>query len=172
MRNEKGQFIKGYQSQYRGANSPVWSGGAKKCFDCGVVLSSRGHNIKRCRKCYFKTRIGEKNNKWKGGEATAKIRAIAVQHARVTRQKGNGGSYTAQEWLDLIKKFDFMCLCCKRKEPEIKLTADHILPISMGGTSFITNIQPLCKSCNCRKWAKHIDFISQFYEIKEKTIKL
>lgn len=109
---------------------------------------------------------GARHYLWKGGKETEKVRAVLVQQRREARKKGNGGEYTVEEWQNLKEKFNFMCLCCKRQEPGIKLTVDHILPISMGGKNDIKNIQPLCKSCNSRKHTKQIDYISNFYQIK------
>jgi len=106
---------------------------------------------------------GRRSN-YKGGEATRLARAvISVQKRRILK-KNNGGSFSLEEWEELKERFNFMCLCCKRAEPEIKLAADHIIPLSKGGGSEIQNIQPLCKSCNSRKMTKTIDYISNYYE--------
>ncbi len=63
-----------------------------------------------------------------------------------------------QEWNDLCAKYDYRCLGCGKQEPEIKLTADHVLPVTKHGSSNIDTIQPLCKSCNSKKRDKVIDY--------------
>lgn len=79
----------------------------------------------------------------------------AQWHRRLGRIKGNGGSYTEAEWREVVRQQDGRCLACGKK---CKLTIDHVLPISMGGTSDISNIQGLCFSCNASKRDKHVDY--------------
>lgn len=83
-------------------------------------------------------------------------KAIEKTHRRRARIAGNGGDYTAKEWKDLVDLYENKCLCCGRND--VKITVDHIVPISVGGSNNIDNIQPLCKSCNSTKGAKVIDY--------------
>lgn len=87
---------------------------------------------------------GEKNSRWKGGKRASLIR-------RNFRKKYNGGQHTFGEWNLLKAQYNWTCPACNKSEPEIKLTEDHIIPISLGGSNNIENIQPLCKSCNSKK---------------------
>lgn len=86
----------------------------------------------------------------------------AIDKAHFSRRRSRktqaGGSYTPQQWRNLKLQYNYTCLCCGRREPEIRLTADHIIPITMNGTSDISNIQPLCTSCNSKKYNKIIDY--------------
>jgi hypothetical protein len=74
---------------------------------------------------------------------------------RKTRQTKAGGRFNEGQWLRLCKKYHYKCLCCNKRR---KLTADHVIPVSKGGTSDISNIQPLCGPCNSKKNNKVIDF--------------
>jgi 5-methylcytosine-specific restriction endonuclease McrA len=76
-------------------------------------------------------------------------------HEYRSRKIGNGGAFTANEWIDLCRECGNRCLACGS---EVKLTADHIIPVSKGGSNDITNIQPLCGPCNSSKGNKTIDY--------------
>jgi 5-methylcytosine-specific restriction endonuclease McrA len=82
----------------------------------------------------------------------------ANRHRRRSRERDNGGSFTDNEWAALKTQYDYTCLRCRRREPEIRLTPDHVIPVAKGGSGDISNIQPLCGSCNSAKGAKTTDY--------------
>ncbi len=68
------------------------------------------------------------------------------------------GEHTWGEWQTLKIQYNYTCPSCGKHEPEIRLTQDHIIPLSRGGSDNIENIQPLCQSCNFRKHTKIIKY--------------
>ncbi len=114
-------------------------------------------------------KVGKNNPQWKGGitaqpdykkKYRRKHKARIYFHTQQRRamQKSVGGSHTLGEWEDLKAQYNWTCPSCRKSEPEIKLTEDHIIPLSKGGSCNIENIQPLCHSCNCKKHTKIIKF--------------
>lgn len=74
---------------------------------------------------------------------------------RRARKSGAEGHHSVQEFRKLCTLYDNVCLCCGEVKP---LTADHVVPLSQGGSDYIENIQPLCSLCNSTKSTKTIDY--------------
>lgn len=83
--------------------------------------------------------------------------SMSVYNARYWgRKRCAEGSISTEEWLGCLERFNHVCVRCGRKE--LRLTMDHIVPLSKGGSNYIDNIQPLCKPCNSFKKDKTIDY--------------
>jgi 5-methylcytosine-specific restriction endonuclease McrA len=74
-------------------------------------------------------------------------------HKRRARKKSTGGSYTAQQLLDQKKRQRSRCYYCSAKLGRV-FHADHIVPLSRGGSSDISNIVITCPTCNMQKGSK------------------
>lgn len=86
----------------------------------------------------------------------SRLRARIKFQRRKARKNNAGGNFTEDEWVSLCAEYGNRCLACG--EETDKLTADHVVPLSAGGSNSIDNIQPLCSTCNCRKFTKVIDY--------------
>jgi 5-methylcytosine-specific restriction endonuclease McrA len=108
-----------------------------------------------------KAAVYYENNKDKCREGMRRYRRthpeadVVKQAKRRSRKTKAGGAFTRLEWLTLCDKYDYKCLRCGKRKP---LTADHVIPVSKGGSSNISNIQPLCKVCNSIKHTKTADY--------------
>jgi 5-methylcytosine-specific restriction endonuclease McrA len=159
--------------------------GEKRCVKCGEtkpidrfsidkqMKSGRCSYCKDCRNNYAEKNRGkiiENKRTWQQknpGKVYQYIqrflrkhpgKRVEYRHTRRAREMGVGEMFTAEEWQSLKEYYNYTCLCCKRREPEIKLSPDHVKPLARGGSNLIGNIQPLCESCNQKKHAKHIDY--------------
>jgi 5-methylcytosine-specific restriction endonuclease McrA len=72
----------------------------------------------------------------------------AKDHAYRARTQAALGSFTAREWRELQERWGGVCAYCGAAGP---VEADHRVPLARGGTNFIDNILPACRSCNGRK---------------------
>jgi 5-methylcytosine-specific restriction endonuclease McrA len=71
---------------------------------------------------------------------------------RKTRLAGNHATLTRSQWKSIIAWFANRCAYCEI-ECE-RLTQDHVIPISRGGTHDAQNVMPACRHCNARKYAR------------------
>ena len=105
----------------------------------GYYQATKENRAEQIRK-YRQTPIGKEKRR----ASESKRRAI---------KSGLEGHYTAEHFTELCELSNNRCVCCGKKR---KLTADHIIPITWeNSNNFITNIQPLCKSCNSAKGNHH-----------------
>lgn len=149
--SQKRAWIEGkYKNNPTNSGHIAWNKGKKTPIEIRKKLSEAHIGIQ----------AGEKHPRWKGGYEN---HLMNNKKRRILKLRA-GGTHTLAEWEKLKKTYRYMCLCCKRSEPEITLSEDHIIPISKGGVDDIWNIQPLCRSCNSRKYDKEINFINNHFE--------
>ena len=109
-------------------------------------------------------KVKKQRDKWKNNNPD-KVREY-VRNRRALEQNAVG-SFTFEQF----KTLGNICLCCGRNESELAavgllLVPDHVIPLALGGSNNISNIQPLCHAgsnggrggCNGRKHAKYIDY--------------
>lgn len=65
---------------------------------------------------------------------------------------GEEDSYTFEDWKETVMYFRGECAYCGRKQSrKVKLTKEHVVPVSKGGVTDKSNIIPACKRCNSAK---------------------
>lgn len=68
-------------------------------------------------------------------------------------KRGNGGTHTAADVRDILRKQKGRCAACQC-ETAAKYHVDHVIPLSKGGDNSRFNLQILCPPCNLRKHDK------------------
>jgi 5-methylcytosine-specific restriction endonuclease McrA len=87
-------------------------------------------------------------------------KVLAYARTRRARHRGAEGSHTAEDIAALFAKQRGTCAVCKCKLTKYHI--DHVIPLVLGGSNYITNIQLLCPTCNTSKGAKHpIQFMQE-----------
>ena len=136
----------------------------RKCIDCGSTYSAPGRDTKslRCTPCRAiarreKARAWEKRNPDKVALTdTKRLRLKAAKHRRRVRERSASSDiFTAPE---VFERDHWACqICGKAIDPNEKFPSrdsaslDHIIPLALGGTHTLNNVQLACMGCN---WAK------------------
>ena len=74
-----------------------------------------------------------------------------------TKQKNTRSRYIpASVRVDILNRDKYKCVFCGRSSKQIQLEVDHIIPFSKGGSTDLSNLQPLCLACNRGKGARNL----------------
>ena len=127
--------------------------------------NNRVQQLIKLREYYCKNKDRFKNYRKRNKDRINKMRrewlkrnphkASCYSNKRRAALNKSESNYTINEWTNLCNTTGNKCLQCNKQE---ELTVDHIIPISKGGNNDISNIQPLCGSCNSSKGTKTLDF--------------
>jgi 5-methylcytosine-specific restriction endonuclease McrA len=66
-----------------------------------------------------------------------------------------GEHFSDEEWLTVLGVYGRACLACGATED---LSANHVVPLSLGGPNTVSNLQVLCAQCNSLKGSSVRDY--------------
>lgn len=149
----------------------------KICPRCGVTKPTSEFYVDRrsddgrhtpCKECQRKRpQDPEKGRRWRANNPE-RARALAkryrateggkqsanIRNARRRRAKA-GGVLTGRQWRAVLEFYNHTCLRCGSAE---SISMDHVVPLSLGGSHEVCNVQPLCMPCNRMKGTKTTDY--------------
>jgi len=81
-------------------------------------------------------------------------RRNAARHRALDKERRRSleGNHTLQEWADVKSACGNACAYCGRAME--RLTKDHVVAVTRGGTDYASNILPACRRCNSSKGNK------------------
>jgi 5-methylcytosine-specific restriction endonuclease McrA len=88
-------------------------------------------------------------------ENVKRFKANNRRRRRAAKNAGKG-HFTVEEFDALCSAYGYACLSCGATDRVLE--ADHVVPLTKGGSDEISNIQPLCGECNRRKFTAIIDY--------------
>lgn len=114
-------------------------------------------------------KVSEYRKKW---ISENKDKCRKYNQKRRASKKSNGGFYTDAEWEECLEFFNHKC--AYSGEDMERVSADHIIPLSKGGTSYINNIVPCELKINDSKGSKNLEewYLSQEFYSDERYEKI
>ena len=89
-------------------------------------------------------------------------------YRRRVKEEQRGTGITKDQWLEMMKYFDWRCAYSGGALTKNNRSIDHIVPLNSGGDNMIWNCVPMTRSLNCSKqdkdmleWYKEQSFYSE-----------
>ncbi len=144
--------------------------GKFRCGLCGTVKELKEKTEDGC--CYRCER-NRGNKSARKRYTTEKRREQSKKYAfreRIDRHKRRAilanakGECTKKQLKDRYDYYGNCCIYCKSGD---RITTDHLIPLSRGGTNFPSNLAPACYSCNCSKNKKTYKEFMEYRRLNE-----
>ena len=151
-RENNKEKIREYKKEYelKTQCSKLWKENNRECVKeynkeyRKTYTEEQKEHIREYKKEYYQT----KNGKERARIATEKRRA---------KKRGNGGSYTKEQWEECLKFFKYSCAYTGEDLSNGNLHVDHIVPLQKGGTNYIHNLCPSVSYANLSKSSKDME---------------
>lgn len=133
----------------------------KLCTGCGLSFTPRrsaksAYCTSSCKARHYNrltkadpTRAARKREserrRWKGEAYRHSQRDFKARRRAAERE----GGVSRDQWRVVVGRFGGVCAYCRR--PGLKITMDHVVALSKGGSHAPHNVVPACQSCNSAK---------------------
>ena len=124
----------------------------------------RKNNLEKSRKIsnessskYWKNNPEKRREKLNNWRSTNNIAHKAIAQKRRALNKNAEGFFNKNDIKNLFLTQNNKCVYCNLHLAITGYHIDHIMPLVLGGSNWINNIQLLCPQCNLKKHAKNPD---------------
>jgi len=122
----------------------------KYCAEAMEWYYANHEEAKRIRNEYtvtHKEQVSAQQAQWR--QANGERRNVTENKRRALKRNAAICDFTPAQWITLKELYQHRCAYCGKYSE--RLTQDHVMPLSKGGSHTVSNIVPACRSCNSRK---------------------
>lgn len=149
------EYVKGYQDKYR-KEHPRKLKGTRIRLVQNLTGNTQAERAAESARLYYERNVQKERERQRKYAKLHPEQYQAKRQNRRAREKNAVGRITEKEWKSVLDKYGRRCLCCRRDD--VTISMDHVVPLAVGGTNTVDNVQPLCRSCNSKKGTKTIDY--------------
>jgi len=124
----------------------------KACAECDRILPRQAFQSKqsRCKEC----RALRDHGRLRPGNLATQLRKRAARSEREQAARVPGYVITDELLRQKLRHWGRRCHECSRPLESVHVSWDHVKPLHKQGLHLLSNLRPMCPSCNSRKGAK------------------
>lgn len=116
--------------------------------------TSKGERFRQCLECLL-TQQNKRHAERMESDPDYRIACLIRNHNVRAKKMGDPNRLSVKDIRWMWATYGSACLACGSEE---RREVDHVVPVSQGGLNVRSNLQPLCKSCNNKKYTFIVDY--------------